>query len=161
MASTHTEPLTLEQHEEIVERKSAEKINNIPEGLSAEKLKPSLTAYKGKFTTSVSKAEANIITFESIKRDEYTENWRTILYKDKDDVNIYKNVLEWIYQNYLQVCKAEDVEKAEESSEAINKKWLKTTSLLTAAISKVEGGLLTDARRHEIELANIKATVNN
>ena len=84
---------------------------------------------------------------------------RTILYKDKDDVNIYKSVLEWIYQNYLQVCKAEDVEKAEESSEAINKKWLKTTSLLTAAISKVEGGLLTDARRHEIELANIKATV--
>ena len=149
--------LSLEQHEEIVELKTAEKVDKLPEGLSAETLKLSLNSYKGKFTSAINKANSNIVTFEQIGRDEYTENWRTILYNDKDDINIYKNVLEWIFQNYLQVCEDKSVAEAEKSAAEINQRWLKSNSLLTAAISKVEGGLQVDAKRHELDLAKAKA----
>ena len=64
MATSNPESLTLEQHEELVERKSQNKIDELPEGLSAERLKASMTAYKGKFTQAEKKAESNIITFE-------------------------------------------------------------------------------------------------
>ena len=48
MATSNPESLTLEQHEELVERKSQNKIDELPEGLSAERLKASMTAYMEK-----------------------------------------------------------------------------------------------------------------
>ena len=159
--ATTTTSLTLEQHEALVEQKSEEKIAQLPPGLSAEKLKGSLTAYKGKFTSAREKAYSNITTFDGVKREDYTENWRSILYKSKDDLNIYKNVLEWIFQNYLQVCDQTLVAAAENSSKDVNEKWLQIDADLTAAISKVEGALQIDARRHELELAKLKQSTSS
>ena len=157
MASANPTGLTLEQHLEFVEAKSAEKIAKIPPGLAVDKLKPSKTSYKGKFTIAVDTAEADLKSFGDIGRDEYTPNWRTRLYNAKDQVTIYKNVLEWIFQNFLQVCRQEDLPAAEKESNDIMSRFLDIDSHLTSAISKVEGALQMDARRHELEMAEIKA----
>ena len=56
-------------------------------------------------------------------------------------------------------CEEDELASAEKDSKEINSRWLSINSMLTAAISKVEGGLQTDAKRHELELANIKAQI--
>ena len=108
--------MSMEDHDKFVEQQSEEKIAKFPPGFSAEKLKSSLGSYKGKFTSALNLANSNLNTFQHVKREEYTDNWRKILYKSKDETTIYKNVLEYIFQMYLQVCDAGVLDTEEAAS---------------------------------------------
>ena len=150
--------LTLEDHENIVEEKTKEITDTIPQDSNADYLKGKLRAYKGQFTKAETAAAEEYATFERFEQDDYNSTIRSTLYKCKDKLCIYRNVLEYIYDLYLVVCTAEVVDVSEREAADIAKRFAKSSSQLTLGICRVEAYIKKQMEDYQVRLAEANKT---
>ena len=150
--------LTLEDHENLIQEKTKEITDQIPQDSNADYLKAKLRSYKGQFTKSETAAAEEYATFGRFQQSDYNSTIRSTLYKCKDKLCIYRNVLEYIYDLYLVVCNAEDLDTSEREAADIAKRFAKSSSQLTLGICRIEAFIKKQLEDYQVRLAEARKT---
>ena len=148
--------LTAEEHSKLVEDEISRALEKIPKSSDADEIKYKLTAYKGLFTKAQKQADLQLSIATETDSEDYSEDLRNSLWSANDKLDIYKGILEYIFELFLIHCSQDQVKKTEEDSKAYSDRYYEISKQLQLAILRTEGQIRRRQEEHQLQLAELQ-----